>query len=150
MTEPERRLTDHMLGLWNQYRDDGGALPADPTAFVRVEENLEAACYILRVEASPRRFIIDYIGAELVEGDPETWIGRDIRDLLPAESAETVRADFDMVIVGRVPLVEARSIQSRDGRRLHYREIVLPVSADGIQVTHLVGAARHREEAVPA
>lgn len=133
----ERRLTERVRKKWEGAAR--GALPLLSEIEILMSGDDKPFCFIIDLRLSDILPYFSFMGDALTAystlypmGDP-----RREKTLLDAAMAK-----MDEAALSRAP-VEFSEIKKLDnGRRVAFRTILLPVSEDGVDVTHIYGAAK--------
>jgi hypothetical protein len=139
----ERRLVLRLLKYW---RDIGGAdrFPAFADVDTSDIPDMWPHCALLEVSGHERDPVIQYIGGHLANGCDGNLQGQ----ALSAASGDTLAAHamsyYAQVLVKRVPITYGGEFRDRDGSKVLYRSIVLPLADDGVTIDRLLCAANCR------
>jgi hypothetical protein len=133
----ERRLNQRVFSHWEDKRpSDGFPSPGD----IRAEELGDdwENCYILDAGGDHGYPKFDYLGRQLARFSGVFLSGRkDWNQTVLDKATEQV----SKVLRTRGPVLCDDELTLFDGRRLLFRSVLLPLSADGSSITHLLGAA---------
>jgi hypothetical protein len=133
----ERRLNQRVFQYWQDHRPPGGfPAPADICAEA-LEEDWES-CFILDARGDHGYPKFDYLGRRLAKFSGVFLSGRTdwnrtVLDKATEQVAKTLSTKGPVLCDDELTLF--------DGRRLLFRSVLLPLSADGATITHLLGAA---------
>jgi hypothetical protein len=95
------------------------------------------------IEESPLRFRYRVVGDNLISRDGYNMRGKCLEDIPEPEYRERVRAAWTRVVEQRQPVHHILTAIV-DKRPRSYESLVLPLSADGVRVTMIIGIQRHR------
>ena len=133
----ERRLNRRIYNYWEVKRGGAGfPMPAE----VKADELGEdwPFCFILDISASFGFPKFDFLGAELAKFSGVFLSGRnDWTSTVLDKATEQV----GRVVESSGPVFCDDELTLFDGRRLLFRSVLLPLSADSMTITHLLGAA---------
>ena len=139
----DRRLTIRLMGLWQGARLAGARCARAKVFLSTLSEDLLCDCCLV------------------VRGSNEAWELRDIGDVLARRSgiagvkakltdltsgsllAETIRDIDDAFNLG-APVLHDGETRDKDGRRMLFRSILLPLSDDQGHIRQLLAAARYK------
>lgn len=131
----ERRLNRRVYSYWEAKRT-AARFPA-PTD-IKAAELAEdwPFCFVLDIGAGFPKF--DFLGAELAKFSGVFLSGRNEWTSTVLDKAT---GQVGKVIESGGPVFCDDELTLFDGKRLLFRSVLLPLSADGTRITHLLGAA---------
>jgi hypothetical protein len=133
----ERRLNQRVYGRWSEHCQPGRfPAPGD----IRAEDLGEDwdSCFILDARGDHGYPKFAYLGRRLAKfsgvflSGRQDW-NRTVLDKATEQVAQVLKSGGPVLCDDELTLY--------DGRRLLFRSVLLPLSADGIAITHLLGAA---------
>lgn len=143
----ERRLVFRLLSHWRGLVGEGdfpSFVDLDPAAM----PDMWPFCFVLDATDYPDDPILRIAQAG-VAGDAGPVIGRHVSELPRATLIGQACSYVDSVLRKRVPISRGGDFVRRDGVRILYRSILLPMSDDGESICGLLGAANFREVTEP-
>lgn len=146
----ERRLTGRALLYWWTLKDDlpfprHSSLPLG-SADVASGSGLWPNIFTVAVPDSIEASIFVYCGsavAEMCNGEPP---GHLVSQALPSPVWDKLRYVFETAKGSMRPLTASGRFVTKDDRLALYRAIVLPLSEDGTEIDHLLGALNFKYE----
>lgn len=138
----ERRLNRRVFSYWEEKSTEAG-LPK-PTD-IKGEDLGEdwGSCFILDARSDHGYPKFDYLGRELARfsgvflSGRHDW-NRTVLDKATEQVAKVLKTGGPVLCDDELTLF--------DGRRLLFRSVLLPLSSDGVAITHLLGAANGKIE----
>jgi hypothetical protein len=144
--QPTHRSLKELYAYWISKR---GTLIAPARSAIRLEEipALLPNIALTDVVGDPPRFRIRLFGANLAAAYGEDLAGRFLDEVdFGSVSRQTTNLFAKMVRECRPQVVRAQYTKFRDGRRIDYERIALPLSEDGKAVSMILsGCAYHTE-----
>lgn len=95
--------------------------------------------FLVDVLRPPLRFRIRLAGTEIVNRFGEEITGRTLEEIDLAHRGPAIAAIYAAAIADRAPVLSHEEFLRRDGRFMHYRRLVCPLSSDGMLVDMLFG-----------
>jgi hypothetical protein len=133
----ERRLNRRVYGYWDaKCRAAGFPRPADISAEELGED--WPYCFILDISGCFGFCKFDFLGQELAKFSGVFLSGRRDWTLTVLDKAT---GQVSKVVESGGPVFCDDELTLFDGRRLLFRSVLLPLSADQMTITHLLGAA---------
>lgn len=93
---------------------------------------------IVEIERQPVRLRIRLAGVHLVEHDGHDYTGRYLHDVVPPAERELVLGGYLRCLDDKVPKFESFYSRPTPNRRYLVRRLLLPLSADGLEVDQIV------------
>ena len=139
----ERRLVLRLLKYW---RDIGGAekLPAMADVDTSAIQDMWPHCALLDVTGHERDPLIRYIGEGLANGCDGGLQGQALSATPAGTLAAHAMSYYAQVLVKQVPITFGGEFLDRDGGKVLYRSIILPLADDGATIDRLLCAANCR------
>jgi len=133
----ERRLNRRVYSYW-ELKHGAAGLPAPSD--IKPEELSEdwPFCFILDIGAGFGFPKFDFLGAEIAKYSGVFLSGR--RDWT-STVLDKATGQVSKVVASGGPVFCDDELTLFNGRRLLFRSVLLPLSADGMTITHLLGAA---------
>lgn len=129
---PDPRLA-RGLQYWNRIRGDR---PMPSRRDIRPGEILPLLPHVFLIDVfhPPLRFRVRLAGTEVTSRFGEEVTGRFLDEIDLGGRAEPILADYAAVLAERAPVVSYEEYVRRDGRYMHYRRLLCPLSTDGSEV----------------
>jgi hypothetical protein len=139
----ERRLVLRLLKYW---RDIGGAekFPAVGDVDAAAIPDMWPHCALLEVTGHERDPLIRHIGEGLANGCDGSLQGRALSVMPGGTLAAHAMSYYAQVLVKHVPITYGGEFRDRDGGKVLYRSIILPLADDGATIDRLLCAANCR------
>ena len=138
--EAERRLTWRLLHYWETLRGarnyptfsevDGSTIP-----------DVWPWCFILDTRRDYPSPYFHFLGESLAKYSGIYLSGKDDWRMTLLDKAA---AHLDRTLAAREPIIIEDELVRYDGRPLVFRSVMLPLSEDGAEITHVLGAANGR------
>jgi hypothetical protein len=139
----ERRLVLRLLKYW---RDIGGAekFPALADVDTAAIPDMWPHCALLDVTGHERDPVIGYIGEGLANGCDGSLQGQALSATPGGTLAAHALSYYAQVLVKQAPITYGGEFRDRDGGKVLYRSIILPLADDGTTIDRLLCAANCR------
>ena len=141
------RLTA-LLAYWRGIRGDD-VIPRkqrfDPVAI----PELLPYIYLWSYDERSNEFLFRLAGEHILAMfGREPKPGMTMADCMPASFVETIRRRYLRIVEERVLMYDRGTVRTSEGKEVSSERIILPLSDDGIAVTHLVGATIYGDATV--
>lgn len=138
----ERRTVGYALTRWDKLREKGG-LPNRSSCLAVFDEDFLPGTFVVEISDGDDEDMIIDCGARFREALGRDPVGRAMRDIMP--SATERGLEFWRVAAElKKPIADVGEFTNPKGQDILYRSVFLPVSEDGIRITHLIGAFSYR------
>lgn len=137
-----REITDPRLlrGLayWDRVRGDR-VMPSRRDIRPREILALLPHVFLADILADPLRFRIRLAGTEVVNRFGEELTGKMLDEIDLGDRTASIVDSYAATVADRAPTLTIEEFQRRDGRLMHYRRLLCPLSTDGRKVDMLFG-----------
>ena len=136
----DRRLTMHLMGVWQGLRGGGDPCVTAEDLFRALPEDLWTDCCVVEITADGDRRIsrvgdaiarhsgVRAVPARVVDLPPQSLLAQSVREIEDAQKAG-------------IPILDEGEARDEQGRLVLFRSILLPlVDGEGANVTFLAGA----------
>lgn len=139
MQAPQRRITEQMLYYWNRLRGER-RWPAVGDIKAVVMPDVWEDVFIIKVNKAPESEKLSCTYA---------YQGKNVQSMLGnamLSLKEGMDRKFENVFYSQDHLQDEQEFTNRNGIRIKYRQIILPLGPDNEHIDHLLGGMRHVAE----
>jgi hypothetical protein len=138
----ERRTVGYALTRWDELRDQGG-MPNRSSCLAVFDEDFLPGTFVVEISDNDDEDTIIDCGSKFREALGRNPVGKAMRDVMP--SATERGLEFWRVAAElKKPIADVGEFTNPNGHDILYRSVFLPVSEDGVRITHLIGAFSYR------
>jgi len=142
----ERRITDHLQQYWDKLRD-GRPFPMRSDVRPQDLKDIWDNCFLISTQTEPFQF--DYLGLHFFEsyGAKLGGVDQKIYDSLIDTYRNHIIKRAKTVTMSHAPMVdEIEEIHEEEAFMIKYRLVLLPLSNNGSNISHVLGGMRWRGE----
>jgi hypothetical protein len=139
----ERRLVLRLLAHWRGLRGER-AFPSFAALEPAAIADIWPHCFILEPAADGSGLVVGGVGDALDALFGRPLAGRPVAEIAAGSLPFMATGYVDEVLAKRAPVSHGGTFARRDGTRLLYRSILLPMSDDGATIYGLLGAMNCR------
>lgn len=135
MPGEERRLCQRVVKAWRSIAQHD--LPSVDDIDILDLGNDRENCFCIDLSLSGPQPYFVFIGEELTP-----YINLFLNGTAPLETdiMDLAAVDMDRAALSKEPVERSAVVKTKDGRRIAFRSVLMPISADGDGVTHIFGA----------
>ncbi len=140
----DRRITTILRNYWEYLRDDM-SFPAenevDPKAIAEIWES----CFLVVANNLSKKedYVYKYIGKKIIEAYGEDLTGLTV-DSMVAPQAGHLAEEYEKVLSSKRAVFDEGEISGAGGKQVKYRQILLPLGKDGVNITAILGGMSYK------
>lgn len=138
----ERRIVGRALSSWEGLRT-GESFPLHRECLASFDPRILPGMILIEINRREEDDIIVDCGPDFIEALGRDPIGLPVHTILPS-STDRGLVFWRVAAELKKPIADVGGFTNANGIDIVYRSVFLPVSEDGTQVTHLLGAFSYR------
>lgn len=142
----EKRITKRLRKYWDILREER-QFPSEsdinPSDIVDIWGN----CFIVKADNNCKRedYKYKYIGENIIKAYGADLTGFDVGKMAAPE-ADHLAAEYEHVLAYKRPVVDEGEIHLNKDTLVKYRQILLPIGDDGVNITAILGGMSYKIE----
>lgn len=146
MTVEDRRITNKLLHYWENLKDDR-AFPSIRKINPKSKEiaDIWNSCFIVEASNKSRKedYSYKYIGMNIIKAYGKDLTGFKVEDVATMEPGHLADV-YEKVLATKRPYYDEGEIQAPGNRIIKYRQILLPLGNDGVNIDSILGGMSYK------
>lgn len=140
----EKRITIRLKKYWDLLRDDRN-FPAEREISSKDIKNMWDNCFIVKADNSCKKedYKYKYLGSNIIKISGSDLTGLKINSLKAPEAGHLAN-QYEKVLATKLPVFDDGTITLSKEEVIKYRQILLPLGDDGVNITSILGGMSYR------
>lgn len=140
----EKRITIRLKQYWDLLREER-AFPSEKEINQEDIQSIWDNCFIVKADNSCKKedYQYKYLGTNIIIASGEDLTGRKVCALNAPEAGHLANK-YEKVLATKRPVIDEGSITLSKREVVQYRQILLPLGDDGINITSILGGMSYR------